>query len=50
MQEALRTRKAALQGQDGECEGDEGRGGEEMSVEGWGGKEVCGKKGDEEGK
>ena len=38
-----------LEWKDGECEGDEGRCGEEMSVERGGGKEVCGKKRNEEG-
>ena len=38
-----------LEWKDGECERDEGRGGEEMSMERWGGKEVCGKKRNEEG-
>ena len=36
-----------LQWEDGECEGDKGRGRKEMSAERWGGKEVCRKKGEE---
>ena len=38
-----------LEWKDGECERDKGRGRKEMSAEWWGGKEVCGKEGDEKG-